>query len=89
MKVGRTVQTQGKTRRNDFLQGPCYSIEGALMMMSVWTRAVETEANVQTTRFVDDSAVRSKRDKTKDQVMTNLRKAWEVSKEFGPKAGTK
>ena len=31
------------------------------MMMSVWTRAVETEADVQTTGFVDDSAVSSKR----------------------------
>ena len=46
-------------------QGPCYSIEVALMMMSVWTRAVETEADVQTTGFVDDSAVRSKRGKTR------------------------
>ena len=59
------------------------------MMMSVWTRAVETEADVQTTGFVDDSAVRSKRGKTRDQAMTNLRQAWEVSKEFGSKAGTK
>ena len=66
---------------------PCYSIEVALMMMSVWTRAVETEADVQTTGFVDDSAVRSKRGKTRDQAMTNLRQAWEVSKEFGSKAG--
>ena len=89
VKVGRAVQTQGKTRGNGFLQGPCYSIEVALMMMSVWTRAVETEADVQTTGFVDDSAVRSKRGKTRDQVMTNLRQAWEVSKEFGSKAGTK
>ena len=71
------------------MQGPCYSIEVALMMMSVWTRAVETEADVQTTGFVDDSAVRSKRGKTRDQAMTNLRQAWEVSKEFGSKAGTK
>ena len=55
------MQTHGKTRRNGFLQGPCYSIKVALMMMSVWTRAVETEADVQTTGFVDDSAVRSKR----------------------------
>ena len=89
VKVGKAVQTQGKTRGNGFLQGPCYSIEVALMMMSVWTRAVETEADVQTTGFVDDSAVRSKRGKTRDQAMTNLRKAWEVSKEFGSKAGTK
>ena len=89
VKVGKAVQTQGKTRGNGFLQGPCYSIEVALMIMSVWTRAVEMEADVQTTGFVDDSAVRSKRGKTRDQAMTDLRKAWEVSKEFGSKAGTK
>ena len=35
VKVGRAVQTQGNTRGNGFLQGPCYSIEVALMMMSV------------------------------------------------------
>ena len=67
VKVGRAVQTQGKRRGNGFLQGPCYSIEVALMMMSVWSRALETEADVQTTGFVDDSAVRSKRGKTRDQ----------------------
>ena len=88
-KVGRAVKTQGKTRGNGFLQGPCYSIEVALMMMSVWTRAVEKEPDVQTNGFVNDSAVRSKRGKTRDQAVMNLRKAWEVSKEFGQKAGTK
>ena len=60
-----------------------------LMMMSVWTRPVETEADVQTTGFVNDSAVRSKRGKTRNQAVTNLRQAWEVSKEFGQKAETK
>ena len=59
------------------------------MMMSVWTRAVEAEADVQTTGLVDDSAVRSKRGKTRNQAVTNLRQAREVSKEFGSKAGTK
>ena len=44
------------------------------MMMSVWTRAVEKEAEVQTTGFVDDSAVKEKRD---------------VSMKFGQRAGTK
>ena len=88
VKVGKAVQTQGKTRGNGFLQGPCYSIKVALMMMSVWTRAVETEAGVQTTGFVDDSAVRSNRGKTRNQAVTNLRQAWEVSKEFDSKAGT-
>ena len=75
VKVGRAVQTQGKTRGNGFLQGPCYIIEVALMRMSVWTRAVETEADVQTTGLVDYSAVRSKRGKTRDQAMMNLRRA--------------
>ena len=89
VKVGRAVQTHGKTGGNGFLQGPCYSIEVALMMMSVWTRAVETEADVQTTGLLDDSAVRSKRGKTRDQAMMNLRRAWEVFIEFGSKAGTK
>ena len=89
VKVGKAVQAHGKTRGNGFLQGPCYSIEVALMMMSVWTRAVEREAEVQTTGFVDDSAVRSKRGKTRDQAVMNLRSSWEVSKEFGQKAGTK
>ena len=89
VKVGRAVHTQGKTRGNGFLQGPCYSIEVALMMMSVWTSAVEIEADVQTTGFVDDNTVRSKRGKTRDQAMTNLRQACEVSKECASKAGTK
>ena len=51
VKVGKAVQTHGKTRGNGFLQGPCYSIEVALMMMSVWTRAVEKDAEVQTPLF--------------------------------------
>ena len=76
-------------KRKRLLARSMHNIEVALMMMNVWTRAVETEADVQTTGFVDDSAVRSKRGKTRDQAMTNLRQAWEVSKEFGSKAGTK
>ena len=43
------------------------------MMTSVWTRAVEKEAEVQTTGFVDDSAVRSKRGKTRRQAVDDLR----------------
>ena len=40
------------------------------MMVGVYTRAVEKEAEVQTTGFVDDSAVRSKRGKTRRQQWT-------------------
>ena len=43
------------------------------MMTSVWTRAVAKEAEVQTTGFVDDSAVRSKRGKTRRQAVDDLR----------------
>ena len=75
VKVGKAVQTLGKTRGNGFLQGRCYNIEFALMTMSVWTRAVEKEAEVQTTGIVDDSAVRSKRGKTRRQAVDELRKA--------------
>ena len=46
VKVGKAVQTPGNTRGNGFLQGRCYSTEVALKMMSVWTRAVEKEAEV-------------------------------------------
>ena len=50
---------------------------------------MEKEADVKTTVFVDDGAARSKRGKTRRQVTDDLRKACEVSKEFGQKAGTK
>ena len=74
VKVGKAVQTPGNTRGNGFLQGRCSSIEVAVMMMSVWTRAVEKEAQVQTIGFVDDSAVR-RNGKTRRQAVDDQKKS--------------
>ena len=43
---------------------------------------------MQATGFVDERAVRSKRGKTRRQAVDDLRKVWEVSKEFGQRTGT-
>ncbi len=57
-KVGKSVSNLWKRSRG-YVQGASYSIEAALALMSVWTRAVEGETRAETGGFLNDCNILS------------------------------
>ena len=78
-----------KTRGGGYFQGPSYSIQVALACMSVWTRLLESETRCETCGSIDDSSLRTESSLGEDEALTQLREAWDKSKDFGNLAGAK
>ena len=61
-KIGKTIGYETYAKKNGFLQGPNYSITVALAVLSVWSKTVEEEAECETSSFIDDSSIRTKKE---------------------------
>ena len=88
-KVGKTVGRSPYKKENGFFQGPNFSITVALATLSVWTRMTEEKVQCETSSFIDDSSVRSKKGQNKEDVAQCVAKALQESENFGKMTGAK
>lgn len=80
-KIGSAVSEVWK-RLNGLCQGCSFSIEGALMLMTVWHWAMEAHS-VETASFLDDSSFTA----VGATHATEMRAAWNTSKHFAAAFG--
>eukprot|EP00959_Pyramimonas_sp_CCMP1952_P108504 2268842-Pyramimonas_sp.AAC.1 len=57
-KAARAVGPETK-RSNGFIQGDSWSLQQALALMSIWSHALEKEAEVKVASFIDDGNFRA------------------------------
>ena len=82
-KVGDAI-SHGYQRKRGFVQGCSWSLDAALAIMTIWTKAAEAESQVEVSSFADDSSFLSTGDNHTDKTVS----AWKVSLEFDKLART-